>query len=288
MLVLHASDLHGHTSHYRELDRLCRERGPEVLVLGGDLLPHERGTPSSQVPLQARYLLDEVIPLLTSLKHECGVLSLVMLGNDDFAVHQSSLERECQRSGLVALHGIAVRLENILFAGCSFVSFTPFLLKDWELPDYTGERLRPGCLDDGAAHTFRTVPKPQLASIAQVLENLTAERGDEEVLVAHAPPYGGALDRLWDGTAAGSKAVRDFLLKQQPILSLHGHIHESPAVSGRWAEAVGRTLAVQPGQTPERLHAVLVETADPFGTAWHTVYGALGHERNGRSRLMGY
>jgi Icc-related predicted phosphoesterase len=41
--------------------------------------------------------------------------------------------------------------------------------------------------------------------------------------------------------------------KYQPrlSLSLHGHIHESPEVSGRWYAKLGRTICIQPGQLDE-------------------------------------
>jgi uncharacterized protein len=40
----------------------------------------------------------------------------------------------------------------------------------------------------------------------------------------------------------GSEAVRRQLLRYQPLLGLHGHIHES-----RGAVRLGRTLAINPG-----------------------------------------
>ena len=40
----------------------------------------------------------------------------------------------------------------------------------------------------------------------------------------------------------GSIAVRDAILKHQPLLSVHGHIHES-----RGVKRMGRTLAINPG-----------------------------------------
>ena len=71
----------------------------------------------------------------------------------------------------------------------------------------------------------------------------------------HAPPYGSGLDeapaldesmRPIHGGAVmkpvGSKAVRDAILKHQPMLSVHGHIHES-----RGVKRMGRTLAINPG-----------------------------------------
>ena len=56
MLLLYASDLHGHWPHYEALDLLCRERRPRALVLGGDLLPKEAGTLAYRIPAQAEAL----------------------------------------------------------------------------------------------------------------------------------------------------------------------------------------------------------------------------------------
>ena len=43
-------------------------------------------------------------------------------------------------------------------------------------------------------------------------------------------------------SGVGSTAVRDALATYQPMLSLHGHIHES-----RGEARIGRTLAINPG-----------------------------------------
>ena len=40
----------------------------------------------------------------------------------------------------------------------------------------------------------------------------------------------------------GSTAVRDALLRIQPLLGLHGHIHESGGI-----RRLGRTIAINPG-----------------------------------------
>ncbi len=42
--------------------------------------------------------------------------------------------------------------------------------------------------------------------------------------------------------AVGSTAVRDAINKHQPMLSVHGHIHESRAI-----KRLGRTMAINPG-----------------------------------------
>ena len=46
----------------------------------------------------------------------------------------------------------------------------------------------------------------------------------------------------------GSRAVAQFLAERRGRLSLHGHIHESPFVGGRWRSSIGETTCVQPGQ----------------------------------------
>jgi Icc-related predicted phosphoesterase len=76
------------------------------------------------------------------------------------------------------------------------------------------------------------------------------------VLGLHAPPYDTQLDVApkidWESLTikgqdvahVGSSAVREVIDEVQPLLSLHGHIHESRA-----AIRMGRTLAVNPGSS---------------------------------------
>lgn len=77
------------------------------------------------------------------------------------------------------------------------------------------------------------------------------------ILATHVPPHGVGLDvapKLREDlsvviqggepvmTPVGSTAVRDFITKTQPVLSLHGHIHESRGVA-----KMGQTIAINPG-----------------------------------------
>jgi uncharacterized protein len=89
----------------------------------------------------------------------------------------------------------------------------------------------------------------------------------------HVPPYASGLDlcpRLDTSTQpprplvgeqapAGSSAVRDALTRFQPLLSLHGRIHESPGV-----RALGRTTAVNPGSEYGEgiLHSAVIDLVD--------------------------
>jgi len=54
----------------------------------------------------------------------------------------------------------------------------------------------------------------------------------------------------------GSTAVRDVILKYQPLLSLHGHIHEAKGTA-----RIGRTLSINAGSLYEQgvLQGVVVD-----------------------------
>ncbi len=64
------------------------------------------------------------------------------------------------------------------------------------------------------------------------------------VLVCHCPPLGTPLDRVREGLHAGSAAVRDFLLREQPEQFFCGHIHEA---AGMHVE-IGKTQAMNVGK----------------------------------------
>ncbi|HUK83625.1 MAG TPA: metallophosphoesterase [Verrucomicrobiae bacterium] len=72
------------------------------------------------------------------------------------------------------------------------------------------------------------------------------------VFVPHAPPYG-AVDRVWSGAHAGSRAVREFVDRHQPALVLCGHIHEA-----RGQARLGNSVIVNCGPA-KRGHYALVE-----------------------------
>jgi Icc-related predicted phosphoesterase len=107
--------------------------------------------------------------------------------------------------------------------------------------------------------TPREVPD---ATIGEAIEALAAQVGEFQrcIFNIHVPPRDSTLDTCpeldWDSDppsqivkggqvvlyGAGSAAVRSAIEKYQPLLSLHGHIHESGG-----AVRLGRTLSVNPG-----------------------------------------
>lgn len=103
-------------------------------------------------------------------------------------------------------------------------------------------------------NTYREAPEEELAAKIEQLAGLVPDMG-RAIFNFHAPPYGTGLDeapaldenlRPMHGGAVmkpvGSTAVRDAIVKHQPMLSVHGHIHESRAI-----KRLGRTMAINPG-----------------------------------------
>lgn len=119
------------------------------------------------------------------------------------------------------------------------------------------EMLSTGYTNKTPWDTHRELEEDELAAR---LEKLAASVGDVQraIFNIHVPPYGSQLDngpmidkesmKLKAGVGqemsvpVGSHACRAFIEAQQPMLSLHGHIHESRAVV-----KLGRTVSINPG-----------------------------------------
>lgn len=83
------------------------------------------------------------------------------------------------------------------------------------------------------------------------------EKPKRAIFNIHVPPWESSLDTAFEvdeelryvtkggrphEVPTGSRAVRQVIEEEQPVLSLHGHIHESKGVA-----KIGRTVAINPG-----------------------------------------
>ena len=108
-------------------------------------------------------------------------------------------------------------------------------------------------------HTYREEEEDKLrARFDPMIAQLKDPR--QSIFNLHAPPYGSTLDDCPELTEdltpklggrslvpVGSTAVRDVIKEYQPLLGLHGHIHE-----GKGAVRVGKTLCINPGSMYEQ------------------------------------
>lgn len=244
-----ASDLHGRPDRYDKLIAAIAREGPAAVFLGGDLLPHAVASPD--------FLEDFLVPRLEQLRARLGAASprvFVILGNDDARAEEQAVLEAGRRGVWEYVHDRRIAWGSWDVFGYACVPPTPFQLKDWERYDVS-RHLEPGCsAPEEGWHTVPVLEPERQGTIREDLERLAGGTDlHRAVFLFHTPPYGTALDRAaLDGQSVdhapldvhvGSIAVRRFIEARQPLLTLHGHVHESARLTGRWHERIGRTHA---------------------------------------------
>lgn len=274
MRLFFTSDLHGRTHYYDECLQAVQLYDPDLLLLGGDLLPHGHG--ESGVEFQIHFLQTHFKAFLQGIPSR--LRTGIILGNDDWAAVIPHLRTLAGEFPVILFEQEPVLLSSIKFAGYSYIPPTPFSGKDFDKRDKPGDPIpdQPRMASVTENGQFRTVMTQTLfEQRTSIEEDLFRWSGqDVQVLIAHAPPFGTFLDQLGTGQSVGSHAVREWILKNQPRISLHGHIHEAPSVSGQFWDFLGNTLCVNPGQSEARLSAVIVELHQTIEVE-HTIYGPI-------------
>ena len=161
---------------------------------------------------------------------DSGVRCFVCPGNDD----EMEVDEVVRRSDFVELgEGRMVDIDGFSMISTGWSNPTPWNTHREDSEEKLGERIE--------------------AMVAQVPDASRA------IFNLHCPPYKSGLDeapaidadlKLLHGGRAlrpvGSTAVRAAIDKHQPLLSLHGHIHES-----KGAIKIGKTLSINPGSAYE-------------------------------------
>jgi len=178
-----------------------------------------------------RLMTDEVrrwIALAEERLAGTGIRCFVMPGNDD----EFAIDEALESTTVVNPDNKVVRVgDEAQMLSCSWTNPTP-----WDSPREEPEEALLERLHGLAAQLDPDIP---------TIFNL------------HCPPHGTMLDRapqltadlkvVLDGgepriVSVGSMAVRTLIEEVQPVLSLHGHIHESKAIA-----KIGKTTCVNPG-----------------------------------------
>lgn len=285
MRLVYTADLHGDAAAYRALLDLARATHARAAIVGGDLLPHAIKL-SGALATQRAFVENELRPILRQFKAnqpECRVYLLA--GNDDWAAAIAALD-DLEQEGLAyplhqRVYDIAtVGATPLWLAGYACVPITPFSIKDYERRDAGPMPL----FDFGMAYTSHSgaimpANRQEFATLPTIADDLaTLARHSEPrrtIYVCHTPPAGTPLDQMPRGRHVGSQALRTFIEQHAPPLTLHGHIHEGPDESGQYAVRLGPTWSINPGHSPARFQAVVLDTDDIEGTLEHTVLGRL-------------
>ncbi len=258
MDCLFVSDLHGKEDRYKILREVIIANEPEAVFIGGDLLPMQ---------FAENFIKSKFFPLVERFKK---TKFFVIMGNDDPRKYEYLFQRT---KAVEYVHDRTVGFGDLFVTGYSYVPPTPFHLKDWERYDVSR------FLDVGDVSPERGVRTIDVESqdtkhstIEDDLRKLVKNSPSKKTIyLFHAPPYGGKLDKTdREGVEVdrapvdvhvGSIAIKRFIKREQPLLTLHGHIHESPRLTGSWCERDGSTYSFSAAHDGPGLSVVFF---DPF------------------------
>jgi Icc-related predicted phosphoesterase len=267
------SDLHGSRRRYEALWRAIRSEGPAAVFLGGDLLPHFAGIAEG-----TDFVEDVLAAGFGGLRSALGAAYprvFMILGNDDPASEEPAIEDAAAQGLWEYVHGRRACLGPHGVYGYACIPPSPFRLKDWERYDVS-RFVDPGCYPpEEGWHTGRA----EETGLRQptILDELRRLLGDDDladaILLIHVPPYGSKLDRAaLDGKRVdhapldlhvGSVAVLRLIEERQPLLTLHGHVHESARLTGSWRDRIGRTVCLSAAHDGPELALVRFDPGRP-------------------------
>lgn len=288
MKFIYTTDLHGAKDKFHNILSFALDNKIKLIHLGADMLPgslsvttmdlmcYYLGSPEDFEKIQRKFSAIErqktfVNGFLKKFFRKASLNDITILsffGNDDRYIVKKNFRKFGQ-----LLDENPFEHENFLFKAYPYVCDYPFRLKTACKLDYKGWK-RPNC-ENGV--DISEEGKEDIVDIDAFLNKRTTIEEDFEnevvkhknlIMSCHMPPYqlkldvcarhlrNGGYDKL---TEVGSKSVYEWIKREQPLLTLHGHIHESYDVTGTWKTYLGKTLVVQPGQSDKKTRFVVIE-----------------------------
>jgi len=273
------SDLHGSISRYKTLFDAIMNESPAAVFMGGDLLP------SGMMKLTVSFKSIHKDFINDFLAVEFGQLKKIMgekypeifliLGNDDPRFEESSILSVSTSGIWNYIHNRKIIWNEYSIYGYSFIPPTPFRLKDWEKFDVS-RYTDPGCTAPyEGSHTI-PVSESELkySTIKDDLKKLTmSDNLEKAIFLFHSPPYQTYLDRaaldnkMIDyvplDVHVGSIAIKRFIERNQPLLTLHGHVHESTRITGNWKDSINKTTMLSAAYDGKELALVRFDPESP-------------------------
>jgi len=265
------SDLHGKKRRYNMLFKAIEKEKPDGVFIGGDLLPGGFGI---NIDID-KFLQDLFLSKVSKLK-QLGIETrfFTILGNDDPRIYERIL-KDAEKDNLIEyVHNNTASFDNLFVTGYSYIPPTPFRLKDWEKYDVS-QYVDVGAISPEKGIRTIEVSKDKIrySTITEDLKKLSKKAPVEKtIFLFHSPPFNSYLDRadLDDkmidhapiDVHVGSIAIQRFIKKKQPLLTLHGHVHESARITGHWKERFGKTHSFNAAHDGSELALVRFRTDD--------------------------
>jgi Icc-related predicted phosphoesterase len=272
MQFLFVSDLHGNTQKFKKLYSYVQTKKPQAVFFGGDLLP---SISANNKDIQS--FINETIfsPIKKLKKNMSDIQFFFILGNDDPRRYESIFLEADSKQLISYVHEKTVPFSDFFVTGYAYVPPTPFQLKDWERYDVSrfvdvgGISPELGVFSvpvDMNTIRFNTIKE----DLDKLVQNAPARK---TIFLFHSPPYDTLLDRAkLDGKKVdhvpldvhiGSIAIKRFISFYQPFITLHGHVHESSQITGKWYQTFDKTISFSAAYHGEELAVIVVNTDIP-------------------------
>lgn len=245
------SDLHGNPKRFRKLFEIIEHEKPDAVFMGGDLLPNSLSAESTIQEFLEKELFKKIKNI--QKKFDKTIRFFIIMGNDDPRVFEQLFINADTNQLIDYVHFKTVEFNGFFITGYSYVPPTPFLLKDWERYDVSHFVDVGGIALEEGIRTFQVENDEIIFStIFSDLEKLVKNAPpNKTVYLFHSPPYQSNLDRaaLDNKTVdsvpldvhIGSIAIQRFIQNHQPLLTLHGHVHETVHLTGEWKQKYTKT-----------------------------------------------
>ncbi|MCX6639497.1 MAG: metallophosphoesterase [bacterium] len=274
---LFVSDLHGQVDRFQKLFHAIEAEQPRLVFIGGDIMPGLSQVRSLDFAHQD-FIFDFLAPELRKLRSVLGEpypRIFIILGNDDGRFPEPSILGVAGEGLWTYSHDRRVKVGIYTIYGYAYVPPTPFQLKDWERYDVS-RYTDPGCIspEEGVLTIPMSQDERRYSTIGDDLEKFTGNDDlSKAVFLFHAPPHKTRLDRAaLDGKMidhvpldvhVGSIAIRRFIEDRQPLVTLHGHVHESTELTGSWQDRLGKTLMFNAAHKGPELALIRFDLDDP-------------------------
>ena len=270
MKGIFVSDIHGNIPRFQRLFQIIRNEAPDAVFLGGDLLPLQSANHNTIEEFIETIIFSEIRNIQNEVDKK--IRFFIIMGNDDPRMYEQLFINADKSEFLDYIHQKTISYKKMFITGYSYVPPTPFQLKDWERYDVS-QYVDVGAVSLEQGKRTVDVPLDELkySTIAEDLEKLSKQSpSGKTIYLFHSPPYQSYLDRAdLQGKKVdhapmdvhvGSIAVQRFIKTHQPLLTLHGHIHESVRITGLWKEKIGRTYSFTAAHDGPELAVVRFDT----------------------------
>ena len=270
MKCIFVTDLHGRDKLFKKLFEIIEKEKPDAVFIGGDLLPNQFSIKISMEEFLERNLFSKINDIKSKISKK--IVFFVIMGNDDPRIFEKIFKEKDKEGVIKYVHFKTVNLGKLFVTGYSYVPPTPFQLKDWERYDVS-RFVDVGAISPESGMRTVKVEKDEIvySTISEDIKKLTKKAPVEKtIFLFHSPPYKSNLDRAsLDGKKVdhapmdvnvGSIAIQRFIEKKQPLITLHGHVHESARLTGNWVEKKGNTYSFSAAHDGPELSLIRFDT----------------------------